>query len=216
MTKPKSIQNIEKIMDGLEPGSLRFSVLDCARQFKTSWIELGQHLFSIYKDKHYKEWGYLTFEAYCAKEIGVRQNTALKLLKSYSFLEREEPEFLKLSKEQTASPKAIPSVEAVNSLRLAKGNQRIPEEDYEEIRTSVLEDVKPEEEVRQKIKYVLKANPSTKEKETADPIEQKNTLIRKLTNGLNQAKSDCLELEFPQKIIKQIDALVDLLADYQS
>src|SRR5487761_2441298 len=88
--KTKSIHNLEERMGHLEPESLRYQVLDAAKSFKSSWIQLGQFLFTVYKDKLYRDWAYQTFEAYCAKEIGIRQNTAIKLLKSYSFLEKEE------------------------------------------------------------------------------------------------------------------------------
>ena len=84
-------------MLNLEPGSFRYKVLDAARGFKSSWMELGQYLFTVYRDKLFKEWWYLTFEAYTAKEIGIKQPTAMKLLRSYSFLEKEEPVFLKKS-----------------------------------------------------------------------------------------------------------------------
>ena len=71
--------------------ALRNKTLDAAKRHKASWIELGQYLYAIYKDKYYKDWGYLTFEAYCGKEINVKLSTASKLLKSYDFLEKEEP-----------------------------------------------------------------------------------------------------------------------------
>ena len=42
-------------------------------------------------DKHFRTWNYLSFDTYCFKELGIRQTTASKLLKSYSFIEKEEP-----------------------------------------------------------------------------------------------------------------------------
>src|SRR5258707_896036 len=114
MQKTKSIQEIEERMQSLAPESVRYKVLDSARSFKSSWIALGQYLFTVYKDKLYKDWGYLTFEAYCGKEIGVRQATAVKLLKSYSFLEKEEPAFLRREALEERKPSQIPSYESVN------------------------------------------------------------------------------------------------------
>src|SRR3989338_8674077 len=71
--------------------SLRQKTQEAAKRHKASWIELGQFLLTIHKDKLYKEWGYLVFETYCKKELGIKETTAAKLLKSYSFLEKEEP-----------------------------------------------------------------------------------------------------------------------------
>ena len=45
----KSIDRIAERMDGLEPDTLRYNCLDAARRFKSSWIELGQYLFAVYK-----------------------------------------------------------------------------------------------------------------------------------------------------------------------
>ena len=82
----KSLQNIEEKMKGLDENSLRYHILESAKSFKTSWVELGRSLYSVWKDKLYKEWGYSTMDAYTGKEIGIRKQTAMKLLKSYYFL----------------------------------------------------------------------------------------------------------------------------------
>ena len=110
-------------MEGLEPGSFRYKVLDAAKGFKSSWIDLGQYLFSVYRDKSYREWGYLTFDAYCAKEIGIRQPTAMKLLKSYSFLEREEPSFLKREALDERQPNRI-QLRVCQRVEARQGQQR--------------------------------------------------------------------------------------------
>ena len=92
--KTKSIKNIEEKMENLPTETIRHRVLQSAKNFKASWIELGQSLYTVYKDKLYKNWGYLTFDAYTSKEIGIRKQTALKLLRSYYFLEKKEPDYL--------------------------------------------------------------------------------------------------------------------------
>ena len=149
----KSIDRIQERMGTVAPESLRYRVLESAKQFKTSWVELGQYLVAVYKDKLFKEWGHSTFEIYCAKEIGIRQQTAVKLLKSYMFLEKEEPEYLKThSSDRSAA--AAPSYESVNALRLAHQSERISEGDYEKVRTEVLEKGSEPEEVRKKDKVL--------------------------------------------------------------
>ena len=209
--KTKSIQHLEEQMESLPPDSLRYKILAVAKNFKSSWIELGQHLFTVYRDKHFKDWGYLTFEAYCSKEIGVRQATAFKLLKSYSFLEREEPKFLREKLAAEKIPSRIPSVESVNALRLAKQNERFPESEYETLRQDVLGDVKPEEDVRKKIRYVLKVNP--KELSAAEEEERKAQRINKFILNLRTAKDDFEQVSIPGKVLKQIDILISLLED---
>jgi hypothetical protein len=213
MQKTKSIQEIEEQMQELDPASLRYRALDCARGFKNSWIGLGQALFSIYKDKHFKEWGYLTFEAYCAKEIGIRQPTALKLLKSYSFLEREEPSFLKASVSEDRKPSQIPSCESVNALRLVKENERVSKGDYQKIREDVFENAKEDKEVKQKIRYLLKSSApalSAEEKE-----EKREVALGRILSSLRGTKLQLQEFSFPSKVIRALDELVDLLSEYQ-
>ena len=211
--KTKSIHQIEKRMEDLEPGSLRYKALDFARRFKSSWIELGQVLFSVYKDKLFKDWGYLTFEAYCSKEIGIKQTTAMKLLKSYSFLEHEEPSFLKPESFDDRKPSQIPSYESVNALRLAKQSDRLSEGDYESLREEVLDNAKEDVEVKKKIRYILKSNAPK------DPIEQKedrkSQLMKRLVIGLSSSRNELKNLSCPEKILKKIDELVDLLSDFQ-
>ena len=212
--KSKSIENLERRMENLDPETFRYQTLDAARGFKSSWIALGQFLFTIYKDKLFKDWGYLTFEAYCAKEIGIRQPTALKLLKSYSFLETEEPAFLKKEALEEKKPGQIPSYEAVNALRLAKANERISESDYEELREEVLDDVKEEGEVKKKIRYILKTG-AKKDSEENLP-ERKASAIKKLLNHLVNAKNEMIELEMPDKISRQVDSLIESLEHFKS
>ncbi len=212
MQKTKSLQNIEEKLDHLEPGTLRYQVLDAARRFKSSWIELGQHLFTVYRDKLFKDWGYLTFEAYCAKEIGIRQPTAFKLLKSYSFLEKEEPAYLKRQNDEDQKPSQIPSYESVNALRLARQNKNIPEPEYDRLRDEVLEAAKEDDVVKEKIRYILKnhveRSPEAKE-------NSKGMLVKRVLTTLKNAQSQMSTLEFPSKITKKMNELVELLEDYQ-
>ena len=211
--KPKSIKNIEERMEVLSPESLRYKVLDAARGFKSSWIELGQYLYSVNKDKLFKEWGYLTFEAYCAKEVGIRQSTAMKLLKSYFFLEREEPAFVKREVLEDKKPSQIPNLEAVNTLRLAKDGGHLTEKDYQALREDVLENPKEETEAKKIIKkYVLKNTP----KKEADPEVSKNAVLKKLLTAMRSFRNDLSMLEAPKKIVGQIDGLIDLLEDYDA
>ena len=209
--KTKSIHEIEERMGALDPGSFRYQVLDAAKRFKSSWIELGQHLFSVHKDKLFKDWGYLTFEAYCAKEIGTRQNTAVKLLKSYSFLEKEEPTFLKRETLDGRKPAHIPSYESVNALRLARQNDRVSEKEYQDLREEVLDEGREDAEVKKKLRYILKSRAPVKSEE-----DRKTVVVKKLVSSLKTARDEMADLDFPRKLTKEIDALVEALLDFQS
>ena len=211
IAKSKSIQNLEEKMEELSPDSFRYKILGAARDFKSSWIALGQYLYTAYKDKLFKDWGYLTFEAYCSKEIGIRQATGLKLLNSYHFLEREEPTFVKREFLEDKNPNEIPRLESVNALRLAKDGGRITEKDYRELREDILENPKEESEAKKKIRtYVLKNTPKTeKDKEIS-----KTASLKKLLVYLRGSRHEVSGLEAPKKIVQKMDELILILEDY--
>ncbi len=200
-------------MGELDPQSFRYSVLEAARGFKSSWIDLGQLLYSVSKDKKYKDWGFLTFEAYCEKEVGIKQQTAMKMLKSYYFLEKEEPAFLKEAASEERTPTQIPGFESVNALRIAKESERLTPKQYEDLREDVMDGKKEEGELKKKIRYVLKSTGPNRTAED-DAAERKTATVKRLLSNLNGAKTQINALDFPPKVLKQIDVLIELLTDY--
>lgn len=177
--KSRSILNLEEKMTHVEPGSMRYNVLDAARNFKSSWIALGQILYAVYKDKIFKEWGYTTFEAYVKGELGMQKQTASKLLHSYYFLEKNEPGFLKsLRSEELPQPKAVPTVDAVNVLRLAANNKELTEEDYQGFKKSVFEDGLEGKEVKKQVGLRLRSIREEEDPEKARAARRGSTLRR--------------------------------------
>ena len=157
LPKTKAISQIEGKMEKLDESSLRYQVLQSARHFKTSWIELGNFLQSVWHDKHYKRWGYTSFESYCTRELAIKTSTALKLLRSYYFLESEEPVFLKTRMFDSDRVVTLPSVDSVDILRLAHSRKNLDDEDYQMLRTSVLEKGEEPKEVRYQLRSILQA-----------------------------------------------------------
>ena len=49
---------IEHLLSQLEPGSERYRILSSAKQFKSSWVDLGQQLQEVRRDRLYAQWGY--------------------------------------------------------------------------------------------------------------------------------------------------------------
>lgn len=191
---------------------LRIKTVEIAKKHKASWIELGQHLFSIYKNKLYKEWGYQAFETYCHKELGIKEATASKLIKSYSFLEKEEPRIVKPDYAEEETPRKIPDYEAVNLLRLARNNKHIPTNEFAVLRNDVLNEGKESKEVRAQVKKILEAH---KPKDTPEVREQKrNSVLKRLIGFLNAARTQLDEEDLvPDYLLKQMDALTQKLED---
>lgn len=88
---------------------LRDHLIRNTKDFKRSWVELGRGLYTVYRDKLYYTWGYEKFDNYTESELGIRKPTALKMLKSYFFLEQEEPEYLKANTLRAAGPTRFPT-----------------------------------------------------------------------------------------------------------
>lgn len=205
--KPKSIQNIEDKMVSLDSSSLRYHVLESAKNFKTSWIELGRSLYSVWKDKMYKEWGFGTFDAYTAKEIGIKKPTAMKLLRSYYFLEKEEPAYLKSDYAKEADTAKLPSYEAVDLLRKAKDKKTLVPEDYSKLKKDIFDGGKDVQAVKRDLTSLIR------QREELDPDEAyKNRRVSTLKRFIGSLKSLKQEAEIskllPAQLIKEVQELI--------
>lgn len=199
----KAIQRLEDRMESLQPGTLRYETLQAAKRFKSSWVELGRMLWTVFSEKKYREWRYLTFEAYCSKEIGIRTATAKKLLHSYYFLEKEEPTVLKRLTEE--SPANLPSAEAVNLLRLLSKRQEVSPDGYQKVRSFVLEKGEEAPFVRQQVRSILQeAGPDPEAARDA----RRGAALRRMIGTLKAIRQ---ELEaanlLPKKLLNEIESL---------
>jgi hypothetical protein len=207
ISKTKAISHIESKMTGLDESSLRYQTLQSAKRFKTSWVELGQYLHTVWREKHYKSWGYVSFESYCTKEIGIRPSTALKLLRSYYFLERDEPAFLKEKLIDSDKVVELPSFRSVDILRLAKDKKDLNDEDYKTLRYSVLDKGEEPKEVRNKLKDILESY-----KELDPEEEKKKRYTTTINRFLSMLKNLQREIEhsgmLSKEIVKEVDHLI--------
>ncbi|MBM3243818.1 MAG: hypothetical protein FJZ12_03175 [Candidatus Omnitrophica bacterium] len=213
--KTKSLKAIENKMASLEEGSLRYLVLESARNFKSSWIELGRALYSVYKDKLYKEWEFATFESYTAKEVGIKKATAMKLLRSYYFLEKEEPDYLKEGYAGSVDTARLPSYEAVDLLRKAKGRKYLEVDDYAKIKQDIFENGKDHQEVKRDLTTLIR------QRQELDPQEAYNnkrvSTLKRFLGALRAIKREAeISHLLPapiireaQELIKKIEAEID-------
>lgn len=131
----KGAKHIEQLLQQLPPDSERYRVLISAKRFKSSWAELGESLTRVVNTGQFQDWGYTSFEDYCAREIRIRRQTADKLLLAFRFLEREEPGVLERQEERP-----LPDFRSVDLLRQAREEQSFSPEHYNELRRTVLEE----------------------------------------------------------------------------
>jgi hypothetical protein len=207
LPKTKAISHIEEKMEEIDQESLRYQTLQSARRFKTSWIELGKYLQTVWRDKHYKNWGYTSFESYCSREIAIKHSTALKLLRSYYFLEREEPSFLKTKLSDTETVVKLPNCDSVDILRLAKDRKGLNEEDYKTLRYKVLDKGEEPKEVRSELKNILESYPEA-HSEDEKKKKQQGT-IKRLLGTLKNLRTETEHSRIlSKKLAREIDQLI--------
>lgn len=208
--KTKAVGRIEETMRGVEEGSLRYRILKSAKEFKTSWVDLGRALYTAWKEKLFKSWGYSTFDAYTAGEIGIRKATALKLLKSYYFLEKERSSYLEDDFIESSDAARVPPIESIDLLRRAKEGKRVDGEDYSALRASVFEKGSEPSEIRRELTRMIR------HREDLDPEEafrkrQRATMVR-LLGALRSIRREAAASKLlPAALLGEIAALVKRL-----
>jgi len=122
-------------LDAIPAGSFRAAVLESSRRFKASWLDLARHLVRVRGEGMWQEWGYSTFEAYCARELRIKKATAQKLVMSYGFLAKHEPKALD---DQEVANRA-PPMEVIEVLSRAEERGQLDEQAYQDVRESLWE-----------------------------------------------------------------------------
>ncbi|MFA6217595.1 MAG: hypothetical protein WDL87_08125 [Candidatus Omnitrophota bacterium] len=209
--KTKSMEGLEHKMEGIDKDSLRYQILENVKSFKTSWVDLGQALYSVWKDKMYKQWGYSSFDIYTAKEIGIKKDTAMKLLRSYYFLEKEEPTYLKKEYAENTEAAAMPSYDTINVLRLAKEKKVLDDDDYADLKKDVFQKGKGAGEVKKDLTAMIRqrnelAPEEAREQRRTTTIKRFLSTLRSLKDELESAKMlSAPLLKEANDLIKQLE-----------
>lgn len=195
----------------LQSASMREAAVQASKNFKNSWVDLGRVLYSIWRDKLYKEWGYQQFDAYVTKEVGIRKQTSLKLLKSYYFLEKEEPKYLQEEYTQDADATEIPSYEAIDVLRLAK-SKKLDASDYAKLKENLFSKGKDSREIKKDLTAIMR------QREELDPDElwqkKKETNVKRFITTLKSLKREMEESKIlPAGMAGEITTLIKKLED---
>jgi hypothetical protein len=124
----------------------RVLVLERARRFKRTWIELAEALVRVREDEVYHRWGYGSFDEYVTRELHLKRGTVDKLCASYGFLRANAP---RLAHEGGARDdgddyadmaRAVPSWQAVDYVARAEERGAAPPEVLDEMKRAVFDD----------------------------------------------------------------------------
>ncbi len=151
----------------------RAELLQRARRFKASWIELAEGLTDVRRHGQWKKWGYDSFEAYAKSELHLRQETVDKLTGSFLFLQKRAPEVLK----RDGIEREIPTYQAVDFLRRAEESERAPSDAVRAVRERVLDEGAPLSAVSRQFKDVV-FPVSDGDKRSRDAAAVKNVATR--------------------------------------
>jgi len=211
--KTRALESLEEKMKNIgDKDSLRYHILENAKSFKTSWVELGRALYTVWKDKLYKDWGYGDFNIYTTKEMGIRKQTALKLLRSYYFLEKEEPVYLKKDFTAAQSAALVPTLEAVDVLRLAKNKKILDEEDYAHFKAEIFEKGKDAREVKKNMAVLIRER---QELSPEDAWQKKKfTAVKRFLGTLKSLKQEIENAKLlPAQLIREAADLISKLEE---
>lgn len=203
-------EKLQSLIEDLPEGSLRRCVLESARRFKASWVELGRMLTQVRRDSLWREWGYVTFEAYCTKELFIRKQTAEKLTMSYAFMERHEPELVRREDRDERGerePRPVPSFEVIDILSRAEAAGRLPEDGWRELRDDVLERGTTPAALNRQLteRYGAPTSP--------EPAPEEERL-RKLASLAQRLATGCAaERGVPRAIVERVRAVAQDLAE---
>lgn len=190
--------------------NIRDNLTEYCKSFKTSWVKLGQALYPVWKDKLFYAWGFDKFEYYTKEELGLKKETALKLLKTYFFIEQTEPAYLEngFSDEKEASK--VPGCEEANVLRLARGKKELNKEDYRQLRDAVFKDGKDASGVKKDLVALMKV------RKQVDPDEERqhrnDAALMKLANAIKNFNKDMEALKLaPAELVDEAKELLERL-----
>jgi hypothetical protein len=189
---------------------IRLQLVDMAKFFKRSWVDMGQALYPVWKDKLFYGWGYDKFEYYTQRELGIKKETALKLLKTYFFLEQEEPAYLQQDYTERREAPRVPDCDAINVLRLARQKKELDRADYQKLKNAVFEKGHNATAVRKDLTQLMK------ERKEVDPDEERENRnrdsLRKLLSAIQNFRKDMEVLKLaPPDIVQEAETLMQRL-----
>lgn len=169
----------------------RIDLVERARRFKRSWVDMAEGLLRAQASQAYERWGYPDLHAYCNHELQLKRATVDKLMGSYATIREHAPQILR----NDSVEHTIPSYDAVDyfarALRQDAANDAAIEPDggvIEELRSAVFEDARPISALRRQFNPIL--HPKQKGEEALSALERARGNIKRLTSLLEELGTD--------------------------
>jgi hypothetical protein len=169
-----------KLLETLDENSTRAQALMSIVDFRKKWVVAGEWLCTIAYGGDYKDWGYSDFEAYCANELGIKKNTAKKLMTSYQYLKAKHNKML------TEESNAIPEYQTIALLNKAHGIADT-ENQLVEVEAKIFSGELAEDDARREIKAII-AEPVLPGMDEENAFQKLIIMARKFTRELRACK----------------------------
>ncbi len=206
------LEREDKKKSAVTADAIRDRLIALAKEFKTSWVEMGQALYPVYQDKLYYNWGYEKFEYYVDKELGIKKSTAVKLLKAYLFIEQHEPSYLGKEFALDRDANVVPGCDEVNVLRLARAKSELTRSDFEKLKRAAFEKGRDASALRKDLVALMK------ERKPVDPEEERElrsqASLKKLLNAVKMFQKDMEVLKLvPADLLEETKTLLKRLEE---
>ncbi len=176
VSNTKTDRKLEDKMLAAAGDPARAKVIQKARMFKRSWLELAEALTDVLERGSWEEWGYKSFDGYCKKELQITPSTAAKLTGSFRFLKSSAPTIIERSHEDESA--AIPDVKTVEFVQKAEERGAADEDTMAEIRRVAFEEGARAPMLTRRFKSV--AFPVTEAEEETKLMAQLSNTAKKL------------------------------------
>jgi hypothetical protein len=177
----------------------RVMVLERAKRFKRTWIELAEVLVRVRESEGWARWGFRSFDDYCSKELRLRAGTVDKLCASYGFLRANAPRLLRDEPDDLVRP--VPSWQAVDFVARAEERGAVSAQTLDEMKREVFDEGAPAPAL------------SRKYREVAFPIaddERRGRARAQLAAAARRVADLACEpdAEIPEGLAKKVEALM--------
>src|SRR5215470_1868070 len=122
----------------------RVLVLERAKRFKRTWIELAEALVGVRESEMHLKWGYGSFDEYVTRELKLKRGTVDKLCASYGFLRANAPKLVRAPEgDDDDYERPVPSWQAVDFVARAEERGAAPAEVMDEMKRAAFDEGTP-------------------------------------------------------------------------
>jgi hypothetical protein len=202
MQRTKVDATLEALADAHADDPERVELIQRARRFKASWIELAEALTDARRHGAWKRWGFESFEDYARAELHLKAETVEKLTGSFQFLKSKAPDVLR----RDGLNEPIPSYQSVDFLRRAEqADDRAAPDVMDALRKRVIDEgAQPAAVAREFKAQVFPIDEATRKERDAAGLK---SVARRLHELLGETRA------VPRRLAAEVDDAVTKLLE---